>query len=534
MDSEYDSEDPSLSGCTADYPGHASVNGGAIFSGSHNFTVAGGIFNNITKISPVPREIHLQRQLTLNKFSSRYERASVRCVYSARIRGGQSTNTVALYQGDGAEQGIVDNISSRHPTFVQLWAVTSSPTIYGAVFHDDLIPFEHDLESYHDSYVLTLYTHVYCSPEFWEANDYFSAVFQQRLCLTECTFWMCRSTGQLRTDIRPSNIAQLSRSPVSNGIALLNTLIQEVESLSLQKYHEICYWDLSQLRHISMSTRVTVNLGAVLSWPSYERLQETFQIAALVNVEAPRRRWSINIGVGSKVMENDWTRYRGCDIGKCTLRLHLWYWNPECWLSQANRIFKHLQISENFQDYVVVDDIAFEIRLAAECHSPGYLFIAPLKDFEAGPSCFRWPDYPVYWSLDSSGGERLSTEEANELGFPALQFNTMIRGKFWNADVYAGLGQFHHGKGFNPISEEVSLHLGDQLYQVSGETDCPVDQEDEEGPISVHTEDKQPKPFTSHDEPPPSSALEFTMYLQMTLIVILALFRLFGCIEVNH
>jgi hypothetical protein len=58
-------------------------------------------------------------------------------------------------------------------------------------------------------------------------------------------------------------------------------------------------------------------------------------------------------------------------------------------------------------------------------------------------------------------------------------------------------------------------------------------EEDEEGPISVHTEDKQLEPFTSHDEPPPSSALEFTMYLQMTLIVILALFRLFG-IEVNH
>jgi hypothetical protein len=119
---------------------------------------------------------------------------------------------------------------------------------------------------------------------------------------------MCRSTGQLCTDIRPSNIAQLSRSPVSNG---MNTLIQEIESLSLQKYHEICYWDLSQPRHITTSTRITVNLGAVLSWPSCERLQETFEIAALVNVEAPRRLWSrrIGIGEGSKVMENGWTRY---------------------------------------------------------------------------------------------------------------------------------------------------------------------------------------------------------------------------------
>ncbi|KAF7336128.1 hypothetical protein MVEN_02160000 [Mycena venus] len=215
-------------------------------------------------------------------------------------------------------------------------------------------------------------------------------------------------------------------------------------------------------------------------------------------------------------MENGWTRYRACDIGKRTLRLHLWYWNLECWLSQANYVFGRHQISENFQDYVVVDDIAFEICLSAECHSPGYLFVAPVKDFETGPSSFRWPDYPLYWSLDASGGKRLSAEAADELGFPALQLNTSIGGKFWDTDIYAGLFRFHHGKGFDPTSDEVARHLGDQLYQVSGKTDCQVGQEDEEGLISVYAEDKQLEPFTSHDEPPPAFGL--TMYLQMTLI----------------
>ncbi|KAF8203561.1 hypothetical protein K438DRAFT_1820434 [Mycena galopus ATCC 62051] len=232
-------------------------------------------------------------------------------------------------------------------------------------------------------------------------------------------------------------------------------------------------------------------------------------------------------------MGNGWTRYRACDIGKCTLRLHLWYGNPECWLSQANHVFNRHQISENFQDYAVVDDIAFEIYLAGECHSIGYLFVAPVKDFETGPSSFRWPDYPIFWSLDSSGSERLSTGEATNLGFPALQLNTRIRGKFWDADIYAGLRQFHRGKGFNPISEEVAQHVGDQLYSISRVTDLPVGQEDEEGPISMYAEDKQLEPFASHEEPPPSSAFGFIMYLQMTLIVILALFRLYGCTEVS-
>jgi hypothetical protein len=53
-------------------------------------------------------EIDLQRELRLNKHSGvadyRRERCSVRRVYSAKIDCGKSSVTVAMYQGEKAEE----------------------------------------------------------------------------------------------------------------------------------------------------------------------------------------------------------------------------------------------------------------------------------------------------------------------------------------------------------------------------------------------------------------------------------------------
>ncbi|KAJ7670177.1 hypothetical protein DFH06DRAFT_1373052, partial [Mycena polygramma] len=76
-----------------------------------------------------------------------------------------------------------------------------------------------------------------------------------------------------------------------------------------------------------------------------------------------------------------------------------------------------------------------------------------------------WPDCPAYCSLDPSGVERLTTEQAIELEFPTLQFRTQILGKYWDDSVYAGLRKFHQAKGFDPDSQDVARHLGYPLYQ---------------------------------------------------------------------
>ncbi|KAJ7725808.1 hypothetical protein B0H16DRAFT_1735979 [Mycena metata] len=79
----------------------------------------------------------------------------------------------------------------------------------------------------------------------------------------------------------------------------------------------------------------------------------------------------------------------------------------------------------------------------------------------------------VYWSLNPSGVERLSTDEARDLGFPAVELETDVYGHSWNGNVYVGLHQFHRGKGFDPDSQELAQHLGYPLYQLSEQLEGP-------------------------------------------------------------
>lgn len=90
---------------------------------------------------------------------------------------------------------------------------------------------------------------------------------------------------------------------------------------------------------------------------------------------------------------------------------------------------------------------------------------------QTGLSSFKWPDCPAYWSLDLSGVERLGTEEATRYGFPSIQLITQANGHSWDASVYAGLREFHRGKGFDPDSQEVAHHLGYPRYQVMAVVD---------------------------------------------------------------
>jgi hypothetical protein len=83
-----------------------------------------------------------------------------------------------------------------------------------------------------------------------------------------------------------------------------------------------------------------------------------------------------------------------------------------------------------------------------------------VKDVQISPQLFRWPKCPAYWSLDPLGDVRLTSEEADNLGFPSITLTTTIPGYFYDASVYAGLRRFHESKGFDPDSQDVARHLG--------------------------------------------------------------------------
>ncbi|KAJ7025700.1 hypothetical protein C8F04DRAFT_132456, partial [Mycena alexandri] len=191
-------------------------------------------------------------------------------------------------------------------------------------------------------------------------------------------------------------------------------------------------------------------------------------------------------------------------------RIHLWYPNSDSWLSQANYVFSRLRITSGFEDYLLVDDVYFEIQISAPTAPlpPGFLFVCPVKNFGIGLSSFKWPDCPAYWSRDPLGKERLSAEEARSIGLPAIQRSMTFIGLSWDASVYGGLRQIHRAKGFDPDRQDVVRLLRDTLFQLSCEADNKtVD----------HISSNSSGDLTSGSMP-----LELFMTMRLALIILLA------------
>ncbi|KAJ7508914.1 hypothetical protein B0H11DRAFT_1359232 [Mycena galericulata] len=107
-----------------------------------------------------------------------------------------------------------------------------------------------------------------------------------------------------------------------------------------------------------------------------------------------------------------------------------------------------------------------------ECPN-GYLFLYPATETRIGTSMdFCLPQSPAFWSLDPSGNQRLTTEDAKRLGFPSISFKMVCSGSSWDAKVYMACRQFALAKGFDPDSEEIARHLGYPLFQSSDAHKC--------------------------------------------------------------
>ncbi|KAF7337141.1 hypothetical protein MVEN_02152100 [Mycena venus] len=272
--------------------------------------------------------------------------------------------------------------------------------------------------------------------------------------------------------------------------------------LTLKEYHNVCSLFLSHVHHVNISLSMIVNVGAVAFWPKDDVLEHWVEIASLVDAEIYVGSWVSNGRGNREKLENGWTRFRSKDtIGN---NIYLWIHRgaaSKSWLGQANHIFSCLEITSDFEDYALVHTVNFRLTISrgkTDCPS-GFLFLCPENHFQIGPSSFTWPVSPAYWSLDSLGINRLSTEEAARLGFPAIQLNTQIRRNNWDDSIYIGLRQFHQGKGFNPNSQDVARHLGYPLYQLSNEIEVPFAHVTEED--SDEEDDRDAEDVDTTNEP---------------------------------
>ncbi|KAJ7095586.1 hypothetical protein C8R44DRAFT_813486 [Mycena epipterygia] len=169
-------------------------------------------------------------------------------------------------------------------------------------------------------------------------------------------------------------------------------------------------------------------------------------------------------------MENGWSRFHSSSVNG-VIRRTIWRGTDwDCWLSQANYIFSQILTPPKHEDCSLIDWMQYQLSFSgpSEKLPEGYLFLCPMEDlWDNGSRWLRSPECPAYWSLNPSGSQSLSPEEASSLGFPTLEFEMRVSVMSWDESVYAAASHFHAAKGFDSNSQDIALHLGFPLYKIS-------------------------------------------------------------------
>ncbi|KAF8145167.1 hypothetical protein K438DRAFT_1872542 [Mycena galopus ATCC 62051] len=497
----------------------------SFFSRSKDFVISDSTFTTHihnpgpTLLSHFPTiplgHLDLRNEILLNIGSDtvyrRDRQVSVRKVYSARIHGCQANMTVVVYEGDNAEEEWHHEISKyaqlRHPNFVQLFGTVSLPGPWAVIYHDELIPTKQMLKKHSNSHFATTYLWAYIETEFTNARQYMHAVSGTYLYYFDCTFWIRHSTGHLCVDLTPpisepffiSSIDRESRSLTSPFEPLPDSKI--IASMSIDDYHTICWYHFSRPQFFLISSHASVKLGAIYRCTSGDELDNAVETACIHDGGTHDSGWWLR-AKRATIMENGWTRVDSCDAADRRLSLEIW--SPEgfrYWLTQANHIFNSLEITSNYEDYVLITQINCHLNvLGSKKGTPaGYLFLCPLADLELDISGqFRLPECLSYWSSDPSGAKRLTTEGAKALGFPNIKVEMWAEGYSWDGSVYVGLHQFHEGKGFDPDSQDFARHLGYPLLWLPRDLDASFARVDVEG--SDYDASGSPYSATTDDE----------------------------------
>ncbi|KAF7337230.1 hypothetical protein MSAN_02275400 [Mycena sanguinolenta] len=481
---------------------------GAFFPQASGFDIHGGVFtsnvtNNVYNSPPEQSsdfqtirlgDVKLVKEVRLSPQSAVVGRQSrgvgIRRIYHAEIRRDPGTVTVAMYQGVGAEEEWRRHVAKyeliRHPNIMQLYGLVSSKGLYAMVFHDELIPYAHFLRCFEHSPILKAYITGYCpivkNTEFEEAADYISHAL--RMDYINCPVWIRPLTGELCLDLAqggPETTFELSRWGV-HILRLENVSLDApdsediiISSLSEDQYHELCSGVLiARFQWFQVSTQHPVGRGIF-------RLDSQHGICMRITepLILPEKElyWDYSRGASDELLPNSWIRHESRRAVNFHLRIPSASFEiDKAWLAQANRIFAELQEEAHVEDYVCVDEVRFTLRITDKRHIPeGYLFVCPSRDFrtdiEPHAHLYQWPACPAYWSLDPSGADRLSTEDARILGFPAIHIETMVVGSSWDRSVYKGLRRFHEGKGRNPESRDAARGLEYPLYEVLRDVD---------------------------------------------------------------
>ncbi|KAK7026378.1 hypothetical protein R3P38DRAFT_3530643 [Favolaschia claudopus] len=144
------------------------------------------------------------------------------------------------------------------------------------------------------------------------------------------------------------------------------------------------------------------------------------------------------------------------------------------WFAQANYIFDRLGLECSSCSYI--DSICVDCGLTGyiQSRSPEkiFLFLPPYRTFLSADSTrYGFPREEPYLSFDPRGKDRLSANEALNLGLPQARIDISVAHHFVDDAFLKDLRTFHAREGFDPDSQEIAEHLGLALY-------CFADSED--------------------------------------------------------
>ncbi|KAK7035626.1 hypothetical protein R3P38DRAFT_2616021 [Favolaschia claudopus] len=528
-------------------------------------------------------DINLQREVYIDNpqlCSWRPRRRNaVRRYHSATVKD-QKEMTVVFYEGKNAEDEFKKDVAKymefRHPSFLQLYGTAHSADIYANIFYDALIPYRDIVNIYRQSPMMLCYIYTYVA-----ASDYFRGRFGSGLYNTDYTLFLRSSTGRLNIDLEGFHglLSPFSGTAniTSKFFKLFSTLDTQtiIDALTIEQYHTSCDRYFGDTTYTQISLMATAHLGAVYHTNGHHDLGNPVAIAPTLDIDdCLNRAWYL-YQVDPQVTESRWNRFAvseliGRELGE-KIELYLSATEPQLdsevshlWLSQANHVLNRLGVVSNTDNYALLNEIWFKVEMdpqsatstaAAGWHSlDAFLFLCPPQSLRVGPVSLKFPECVGYWSLDPLGEDRLSSEQAAELGFPTIHVSVYGRGKTWSDNAYAGLWRFLKGKGFDPNSQDLARHLGVPLYQLycdyekslnvdggeahieeltSSDTDQSVDEE-VGGNLSIVQDENRESVSKSGDleedleDIAVSSSLKMLALIQLSLILLIAVLTFYG------
>ncbi|KAJ7649639.1 hypothetical protein FB45DRAFT_1049863 [Roridomyces roridus] len=428
----------------------------------------------------------------------------MRKMYSAEIVGLQSPTTVAVITGPGAEEQWKSEVARysniRHPNLFHLYGITSSGGIHALIFHDDLVPWPpYFCHEYDASHFFQVFFCISMRTQVHGANQHVQHISGRPLGLGDYTVWIRPSKGALHIELTPPESRANVFDPVEKLHALLppsSSLLNPphpselMRSISLESYHGICSWDLAYDDWFTPPTGMQTQLGSIVHVPNLAdgggKLHEGFQVAAIPGFDDITSFWCTEdthvdgawtlmlLEEGTVILPEGWIRVDStCVVDRYCLCTDV---NPtilKAWVAQASHVFASLEITGNRHEYVFLHcwRVIMQLSGPVEDLPPGYVFLCPPAYQLTGNGRYQVPECPAYWSLDPSGAQRLTREEAARMGFPQFELDIKMGGFSWSEEDYAGIREFHVAKGYDPDSLHVAKDLRYRLYDLACEKD---------------------------------------------------------------